>query len=69
MPARQQLGVPFEIIPKGRDKVAAIMYRYLRWHTRRYRATMISTARTHIRNALLYGHSTEPIHFVEEDWR
>ena len=29
--------LPFEIIPKGRDKEAVTMYKYLRWRLRKMR--------------------------------
>lgn len=58
MPAREQKGVPFEIVSQDRGKVAAQLYRYSRWFSRRHRGELEKAVLKALTSKILYGYAS-----------
>jgi len=48
-------GSPFEIIPKGRGRVDAAVYKFFRWYNRRYKREISSEVERGLKTFLLKG--------------
>lgn len=67
MPAREQKGLPFEVVLKGRDKTAAFMYKYMRWWIRSNREMLTTFSRRAVMDAILYGRSCAMTEWMKEN--